>query len=132
MDVATLLLAFTAATQTHQLPPGLLSALCYVESRHNVRAINIHDGGSSSHGVCQVKLGTARQMGFRGTAKELQSPKNNIRYAARYLHYQYLRYDGNAHKAIAAYNSGTYSTVNGRAKNSKYVTKVFIAWSERR
>ena len=118
-------------TSTHLgLPPGLLASLCYVESRHKPSAINQYDGNSPSYGICQIKLATAQLVGFVGTEKELMHPKTNVFYAAKYLKRQLTRYNNNVHKAVAAYNSGTYKEIKpGLALNHLYVTKVLATWS---
>lgn len=129
----TLLALFALATSTYNLPPGLISALCYVESNHHVSAYVDNDRGSPSHGVCQLKYATARFVGFRGTTEQLRNPKTNIKYAAKYLHYQLVRYHGDSVKAIAAYNAGTYHVnKRGLIKNRIYVGKVLVAWAEQR
>lgn len=120
---------FLATTQTFNLPPGLLSAICWVESHHNFAAINRNDGGSASHGVCQIKLETAALLGFEGDEVELSKPKINIYYAGKYLRWQLDRYDTNIPKSVAAYNAGTYhENDQGLISNRRYVTKVFDAW----
>lgn len=122
---------FVTATQTHSLPVGLLSALCYVESTHNVSAIHHDDGGGNSVGVCQVKLETAKMLGFKGTERQLMDPKVNVEYAAKYLKKQLNRYGQNSPKAVAAYNAGTYHPgKKDFAKNQHYVNKVFAAWGQ--
>lgn len=117
----TLALVFLAVTNTMSLPTGLLSALCYVESRHNVAAIAENDGGTRSHGVCQIKLGMAKAMGFEGNGAELRKPENNVYYAGKLLEYQIKRC-GSVEKGIRAYNSG--SCDRGSAE---YVKKVKTA-----
>lgn len=121
---------FIAASNTFNIPPGLLSAVCYVESNHDIKAIRIDDGGSSSFGICQLKLDTARQMGFRGTGESLRNPKTNIHYSAMYLSSKLLHYDGDVVRSVSAYNSGTYKvTSDGQPINSEYVRKVLRAWA---
>jgi hypothetical protein len=127
----TLAVLFLAVTNTYSLPIGLLSALCFVESSHRVEVIHKDDGGAHSIGVCQIKVETARMVGFTGTEQELLNPKTNITYAAKYLKRQIDRYDGDLRKGVAAYNSGRYmENDSGWPKNNKYVTKVFKAWGE--
>lgn len=128
--MATLMLLFATTTHTFNLPEGLLSSLCYVESGHVVNAISYMDGGKTdSLGICQVKLNTARYMGFKGTAAQLRhNPTYNVYYAGKYLSYQMLRYNGDIPKAVAAYNAG--SCPHGVIKNHKYVSKVFLAWEQ--
>lgn len=102
-----------------------MSSICFVESSHKVDAINPHDGGSTSLGVCQVKLQTAKLVGYRGSEKDLLDPALNIYYSAKYLRKQLDRYKGDIPKAISAYNAGKY-----RESNQLYVKKVFNSWAE--
>lgn len=127
----TLMLAFAVATQTFNLPPGLLSALCYQESHHNAAAIHMDDGGSPSLGICQIKLSTARDLGFVGVVQDLLDPTINVFYAGNFLHKQLIRYHGDPRKAIAAYNAGSFrENSQGLTKNRKYVSKVFAYWAQ--
>lgn len=105
---------------------AVMAALCSVESSGNPSAINPNDGGSPSYGLCQIKLGTARMMGFKGTTEELwHNPEINHYYAMKYFKWQLERYDGDLLKAIAAYNSGSIKYKrNGDFVNLNYVRKV--------
>ncbi len=130
MDTALL---FIALSQTFALPPGLLSAVCYVESHHNPKAVHKDDGGQDSLGLCQIQPGTARILGFKGKSKELLDPNVNMFWAGLYLKHQLLRYDNDPRKAVAAYNSGTYQVnEKSQVKNRIYVHKVMTAWEEGR
>jgi soluble lytic murein transglycosylase-like protein len=117
---------FTSVSIQYGLPVDLLSSLCYVESKHNIATIHVHDGNSSSFGVCQIKLKTARGLGFRGTEKQLMEPKYNVKYAGKYLKHQLIRYHGNVEKAVIAYNMGHA----GDLTTSRYQVKVFNKWKE--
>ena len=101
----TLAVLFIINSLQFNLPEGLLSSLCFVESRHIASTVHENDGPSHSYGVCQVKLETAKSLGFKGTEQELLFPVNNIYYAAKYLSKQILRYN-NVTKGIVAYNRG--------------------------
>lgn len=116
------------------IPPGLLSAVCYVESGHRPHAINRKDGIGDSLGLCQIKHTTAKIVGFKGTRETLwKNPKINVYYSGRYLKKQIIRYKGDIRKAVAAYNMGTYKEdATGKAYNHLYVEKVFKAWAENR
>lgn len=110
---------FMTVSLQFSLPPDLLSAMCFVESGHRTEAINRHDKGRSI-GVCQVKLKTAKFMGFKGTEAELMEPEVNVYYAGKYLRHCYDRYENWA-KAVTCYNKGHSSGHGG----SEYVGKVF-------
>lgn len=128
----SLILVYALATSSFNLPQGLMSAVCYTESGHNVRAIHKDDGSENSMGICQMHPSTARLVGFRGPDYRLMDPKINIHYAAKYLQHQIIRYNGDVVKAVAAYNAGSYRKAVKGAKNQKYVDKVFLNWASNR
>src|SRR5688500_6438555 len=89
------------------IPASLLIALCSVESDFR-DVVNKYDGGSPSIGVCQIKLTTAKDVGFAGTADQLLKDRLvNTLYAGKYLKRQIDRYDGDVCSAISAYNTGS-------------------------
>lgn len=113
------------STQNH-LPPGLLSSLCYVESKHNVNALALDDGGSASIGICQLKYKTAKMMGFKGAARQLIDPRTNIKFSAKYLRHQILRYKS-VRKGVIAYNRGNSRDLT----TTIYQRKVFKEWGSK-
>lgn len=133
MNTTTLALALLSASQSFELPEGMLSAICWVESTHRTHVIRHNDGKGNSVGVCQIKLATAKLVGFQGTEQQLRDYKINTYYAAKYFRKQLDRYDWDIDKAIAAYNSGTYKAGKATfAANQSYVDKVLQAWDEGR
>lgn len=119
-----IIVLFMMHSASHDLPPGLLQSLCYIESKHNIHAVHHDDGGTDSLGICQIKYKTAQSLGFKGTPQELMSPETNIKYAAKYLQYQYKRYGHSATKAVIAYNRGNARHLT----TSTYQRKVFKEW----
>lgn len=112
------------------VPRELLLALCWGESSFRTDAdLNHMDHGSVSYGTCQVKLETAEWMDklyhhkAKATVSRLQNVKINAFYAAKYLQYQLIRYDGDWKKAVDAYNAGSAQHVKS-GKETKYVRKV--------
>ena len=126
MNTLLLTKLFLAASLQYGLPSGLLSSLCYVESKHDIQAFHKDDGHSNSVGVCQIKLQTAKHLGFKGTEKQLMIPQNNIKYAAKYLSHQIKRYNGNLTYGIISYNMGSRKNFT----NTKYSIKVNKQWSK--
>jgi soluble lytic murein transglycosylase-like protein len=124
MSEYALSLLFIMMSQAYNLPPSLLSSLCYVESRHYISAIHKDDGTTDSLGVCQVKYETAKWLGFNGTSEQLMNPKINVKYAAKYLSYQMKRYNYNITKAVIAYNIGSAKQLT----STKYSDKVLKQW----
>lgn len=120
----TLTALFIVYSMQFNLPQGLLSSVCWVESNHKAHAYSHNDGGSPSYGVCQVKFQTAQFMGFTGKAKDLQKPEINIHYSAKYLAHQLKRYNGDVQKALIAYNQGSAKSLT----RTKYSDKVLKTW----
>lgn len=117
---------FLLASMNNGLPAHLLDAVCGVESNHSTSPtlIRYNDGKGASYGICQIKVTTARQVGFRGRPRDLMDPKVNIEYAARYLAFQLKRYGNDYAKSVTAYNQGTTYSHGG----SRYLAKVFNKW----
>lgn len=105
---------------------SLLVAICTQESGlKNIN--NENDKGSPSIGLCQIKEGSAKLLGFKGTKQDLQKPEINAKYAAIYLKKQLDRYNNDACMAVAAYNSGSFFESKkkpGYPKNFRYVQSV--------
>jgi len=116
-----------AAAKTAKVSGSLLLAIC----THETNLTNIvvyNDGNSPSYGICQIKLETAKMIGFKGRAKDLINPQVNAKWAALYLKYQEQRYGANKWcEMTAAYNAGSFSESKkfpGKPRNLKYVRRV--------
>ena len=107
------------------LPQGLLSSVCYVESNHNPNVVHYHDGRGASYGLCQIKLTSAKLVGFKGTEQDLMNPKVNAYYAGKYLQHQIIRYQS-LRRGVIAYNLGHA----GLLTSTKYQTKVYSTWAQ--
>lgn len=115
-----------SAAKSVGLSGYFLLSICTVESNLKNAYVE-NDGGSPSFGICQIKEGTAKMMGFKGDKKELMDPKVNAFYAAKYFKWQKERYNGDLCRAIASYNAGSFLESErrpGYPKNYKYVKKV--------
>lgn len=124
--MTNLALIFVAVTAQYHLPPGLLSAVCYVESHHNATATHLDDGNATSLGLCQLHFSTATMLGYTGTVSGLYDPETNAKWAGAYLRHQLNRYNGDTVKALSAYNAGSYRPL----RNLDYVRKVLQTWKE--
>ena len=91
------------------VPVSLVRRVIMRESRYNARAVS---GGN--YGLMQIRLGTARAMGYRGTAAGLLDPDTNMTYAVRYLAGAYRAAGGNESRAAALYASGYYTSRHRR------------------
>lgn len=98
----------------HNISPSFVHRVIRVESNYNPRAT----GRAGEIGLMQIKLQTARGMGYRGTRQQLYDPATNIRYGVRYLAEAKRRADGDRCKAAMLYNQGIYARSFSRgAKN---------------
>jgi soluble lytic murein transglycosylase-like protein len=94
-----------AATQASAagLPASLVERVIRRESGGNPRAVH-----AGNYGLMQIRLGTARAMGYAGSAAGLLDPQTNMTYALRYLAGAYRAASGNENRAIALYARGYY------------------------
>jgi len=88
------------------LDPALIAAVIYRETHFRPRT-----SSAGAEGLMQLTPDTAKFIagksgGTAFTVEDLATPKVNIAYGAWYLRYVLQRYDGNAKKALAAYNAG--------------------------
>lgn len=116
------------ASTSFNIDLGLLYAICTKESKCRPKALNKDDANQRgkdlgiiqhSYGLFQIKIDTARGLGFKGTRKDLMAPEVNTWYAAMLLRHLYIRYGQDTVKVISAYNAGKYTKTN-----KKYVDDV--------
>ncbi|WP_148203864.1 transglycosylase SLT domain-containing protein [Nitrobacter winogradskyi] len=93
----------TAHAQANGVPVDLVHRVIMRESRYNPRAV--HRG---NYGMMQIKLATARGLGYTGTAEGLLDPETNLTYAVKYLAGAYRLANGNHDRAVAYYAGGYY------------------------
>ena len=87
----------------NNVPEALLRRVIKRESGGNARAVS-----SGNFGLMQIRLGTARAMGYRGSAAGLLDPETNMTYAVKYLAGAYRAAGGNADRAVHYYAAGYY------------------------
>jgi soluble lytic murein transglycosylase-like protein len=87
----------------NNLPEDLVRRVIKRESGGNPRAVS-----QGNYGLMQIKLATARGMGYTGTAAGLLDADTNMTYAAKYLAGAYRVASGNANRAVHYYAAGYY------------------------
>jgi soluble lytic murein transglycosylase-like protein len=111
--------AWASASRTGQSQKAAYSDLIAQHARANgitvtlARAVVKHESGFKPNvtglageiGLMQIKLSTARGMGYTGTAKGLYDPATNLRWGMKYL--------GQAQKLAGGSECGTLSRYNG-------------------
>ncbi|VFR53695.1 Soluble lytic murein transglycosylase and related regulatory proteins (some contain LysM/invasin domains) [plant metagenome] len=98
---------FDAASEFHQVNPLVLRAIAWQESRHNPKAINRNNNGTTDYGIMQINSIHLRELGaYDISAETLMKPCESIFIAAWYLRRMMDRY-GNTWDAVGSYHSQT-------------------------
>lgn len=87
----------------HNVPEALVRRVIKRESGGNPRAVS-----KGNYGLMQIRLGTARAMGYRGDVAGLLDADTNMAYAVKYLAGAYKVANGNADRAVRYYAAGYY------------------------
>jgi soluble lytic murein transglycosylase-like protein len=87
--------------QANGVPESLVHRVIVRESRYNPRAVS-----RGNYGLMQIRLQTARAMGYGGSASGLLDPETNLTYAVRYLAGAYRAAGGNANRSVSYYAGG--------------------------
>ena len=98
----------------NNVPEDLVRRVIKRESGGNPRAIS-----KGNYGVMQIRLGTARAMGYRGSAAGLLDADTNMTYAVKYLAGAYHAADGNANRAVHYYAAGYYYAAKSKGLLNK-------------
>jgi soluble lytic murein transglycosylase-like protein len=105
--------AYAAMVQRHAaangIPASLVHRVIMRESRYNPRAVS-----KGNYGIMQIRLGTARAMGYTGSAAGLLDPEVNMTYAVKYLAGAYKVSGGSESGAVANYARGYYAKAKRR------------------
>jgi soluble lytic murein transglycosylase-like protein len=91
----------SAHAASHGVPESLVRRVIKKESGGNARAVS-----AGNYGLMQIRLGTARSMGYSGSAAGLLDPNTNMTYAVKYLAGAYRAAGGNADLAVRYYQGG--------------------------
>ena len=85
------------------VPEHLVHRFIKIESRGNASVV--HRG---NYGLMQIRLGTARGVGYSGDAKGLLDPDTNLTYAVKYLAGAYRAAGCDADRTVKYYQRGYY------------------------
>lgn len=103
----------------HGIPSDLAHAIVEVESNFNPKA----RGRAGEVGLMQIKLTTARLMGYRGSRKGLYDPETNIKYGMKYLAGAHKLSGGDTCGTVLRYNAG-HGARRMNPISSRYCRKV--------
>lgn len=88
--------------KSYGVPASLAKAVVRIESGYRPNA----RGKAGEIGLMQVKLSTARGMGYKGSAKGLYNPDTNLRYGIKYLAMAHKLGGKSTCGTILRYNAG--------------------------
>jgi soluble lytic murein transglycosylase-like protein len=93
-----------AHAKANNVPEALVHRVIVHESRYQPQLV----GRGGTIGLMQIKLATARSLGYTGTAEGLRDPNANLTYGVKYLAGAYRAANGDHSRAMTYYASGYY------------------------
>ena len=100
---------YDALVATHaranEVPEALVHRVIVRESRYQPHLV----GRGGTIGLMQIKLATARSLGYTGKAEGLRDPDTNLTYGVKYLAGAYRAANGDHKRAMHYYASGYYA-----------------------
>jgi soluble lytic murein transglycosylase-like protein len=93
-----------AHAQANGVPEALVHRVIVRESRYQPGLV----GRGGTIGLMQIKLATARSLGYTGDAAGLRDPDTNLTYAVKYLAGAYRAANGDHNRAVQYYAAGYY------------------------
>jgi Transglycosylase SLT domain len=90
--------------RANQVPEALVHRVIVRESKYHPDLI----GRGGTIGLMQIKLATARGLGYQGDAEGLRDPETNLTYGVKYLAGAYRAAESNHDRAVHLYASGYY------------------------
>jgi soluble lytic murein transglycosylase-like protein len=99
---------FDAMVATHAklngVPEVLVHRIIVRESKYHPDLV----GRGGTIGLMQIKLATARGVGYTGSAEGLRDPNTNLMYGVKYLAGAYRAANGNHNRAVSYFAGGYY------------------------
>jgi soluble lytic murein transglycosylase-like protein len=93
-----------AHAQANGVPEALVHRVIVRESKYQPALV----GRGGTIGLMQIKLATARGLGYTGTAEGLRDPETNLTYGVKYLAGAYRAANNEHSRAMHYYASGYY------------------------
>lgn len=93
----------------NNLPEAMVRRIIKRESGGRAHVIS-----KGNYGIMQIRLGTARAMGYRGSAAGLLDADTNMTYAVKYLAGAYRVAGGNPNRTVHYYAAGYYYAAKGK------------------
>ncbi|MDE2329806.1 MAG: transglycosylase SLT domain-containing protein [Bradyrhizobium sp.] len=93
-----------AHARANLVPEALVHRVIIRESKYQASLL----GRGGAIGLMQIKLATARGLGYTGTAEGLRDPDTNLTYGVKYLAGAYRAAGGDHDRAVHYYAAGYY------------------------
>jgi soluble lytic murein transglycosylase-like protein len=107
--------------KANAVPEALVHRVIVRESRYRAHLV----GHGGTIGLMQIKLATARGLGYTGDAEGLRDPNTNLAYGVKYLAGAYRAANGDHGRTMHYYASGYYQA----AKRAR-LERVAVGWFE--
>src|SRR5262245_43358541 len=93
-----------AHAAANNVPEALVHRVIVRESKYHPNLV----GRGGTIGLMQIKLATAKGLGYAGDAAGLRDPDTNLEYGVKYLAGAYRAAEGNHDRAVHYYAAGYY------------------------
>lgn len=114
------------AARANGVPEALVHRVIMRESRYQPHLI----GHGGTIGLMQIKLATARGLGYTGDAAGLRDPQTNLTYGVKYLAGAYHAANGDHGRAISYYAGGYYYVAKHQRQEIARQGDLNQAWLE--
>ena len=105
------------------VPEALVHRVIVRESRYQPHLI----GHGGTIGLMQIKLATARGLGYTGDAAGLRDPNTNLTYAVKYLAGAYRAAKGDYDRAVHYFAAGYYYVAKRQRHQHIHATEPVLA-----
>jgi len=97
----------------NNVPEALVHRVIVRESKYHPNLV----GRGGTIGLMQIKLPTARGLGYTGDAAGLRDPNTNLAWGVKYLAGAYRAANGDHNRAVGYYASGYYYAAKRQRQN---------------
>lgn len=111
--------------RAHNVPEALVHRVIVRESKYHAGLV----GRGGTIGLMQIKLPTARGMGYTGDAAGLRDPDTNLNWGVKYLAGAYRAANGDHNRAVSYYASGYYHAAKRQRQNKPLAITPVLASS---
>jgi soluble lytic murein transglycosylase-like protein len=105
----------SAHAAANNVPEALVHRIIVRESRYQPNLV----GRCGCIGLMQIKLATARSLGYTGDAQGLRDPDTNLTYGIKYLAGAYRAANGNHDRTVHYYASGYYEAAKRQRQSAE-------------